>query len=154
MTIQPVRKEIEVKAPPARAFTIFTERMHEWWPAEHTIASSPRENVVLEGREGGRWFERAVDGSETDWGTVLAWEPPGRLLLNWQINGEWKFEPDLVTEVELLFRPHGTGTLVSLEHRNLERLGSNAAAVVDQLRNGWLRILELFATLADKAENS
>jgi uncharacterized protein YndB with AHSA1/START domain len=153
MTVRPIKKEIEVKAPPARAFAVFTERMFDWWPKEHTIAPGPRENVIIEGHVGGRWFERAVDGSETDWGKVLAWEPPRRLLLSWQINAQWKCDPDFVTEVELLFRPHGTGTIVSLEHRDLERFGTDAAGLIEQLRNGWPKILELYGSLADQDES-
>jgi hypothetical protein len=34
---------------------------------------------------------------------VLAWEPPGRLLLGWQLGAEWKYDPDFLTELELTF---------------------------------------------------
>ena len=63
--------------------------------------------IVVEPRPGGRWFTVCQDGSECDVGRVLAWEPPGRLLLAWQITSEWKYEPSFVTEVEVLFTPIG-----------------------------------------------
>jgi uncharacterized protein YndB with AHSA1/START domain len=114
-----------------------------------TIDPSPHREVVIEPRTGGRWFERAEDGTETDWGKVMAWDPPGRLLLAWQIDGSWAFDPAFVTELELTFAPEGTGTLVTLEHRNLERFGDSARKQADQLGSGWPGILRGYAQLAE-----
>jgi hypothetical protein len=64
----------------------------------------------------GRWFEIGEDGSECNWGKVLAWEPPTRVLLAWQINGDWKYDASLVTEVEVTFTPLSAGeTRVAFE---------------------------------------
>ena len=101
----PVRKSITVKADAARAFAVFTGRIGSWWPRSHCIASSPQKDVVLEPKVGGRWFEIGEDGSQCNWGMVLAWEPPLRVLLAWQINANWKYDPELVTEVEVTFTP-------------------------------------------------
>jgi uncharacterized protein YndB with AHSA1/START domain len=108
---------------------------------------------VVEPHPEGRWYERDAEGVETPWGKVLAWEPPGRALLAWQLNGQWTYDPDLVTELELTFEalPAG-GTKVTLEHRNLERLGPTAALLAEQLGNGWPGMLRAFADLADAAE--
>lgn len=149
MTIAPIRRSFPVKAPPERAFALFTGRMHDWWPRSHSIATEPRAAIVMEGRAEGRWYEVGEGGAECDWGKVLAWEPPHRLLLAWQITGEWKYDPDFVTEVELGFAPEGSGTLVTFEHRNLERFGAHAAAIADQLRNGWPGILDFYAALVE-----
>lgn len=155
ITPAPIRKRIHVAAAPARAFEIFAARIGRWWLKTHTInpTKSPIKEVLIEPRAGGRWFERGEDGSECDWGKVLAWEPPadrgaGRLLLAWQIDGQWRFDPALVTEVEIRFTPDGGGTLVELEHRHLERLGEHAPAMAEAFDGGWGKLLESFAQQA------
>jgi uncharacterized protein YndB with AHSA1/START domain len=151
MTIAPIVHRIEVKAPPARAFDLFAARIGEWWPKGRSIGRNPHAAIVIEPVAGGRWFERDAEGNETRWGKVLAWEPPSRLLLGWQINTQWVFDPDLLTEVELTFAPaDGGGTLVTLEHRDLERFGTDAAAHAGRLNGGWPGILGPFADYADK----
>ena len=117
IVVAPVRKSIRVNAPPQRAFDIFTDGMTRWWPRQHTIGSSPIQQVVVEPRVGGRWVEVGEDGAECQWGRVLSWDPPARLVLAWQINTQWRFDPDLVTEVEVRFSVDAGGTLVELEHR-------------------------------------
>ena len=90
-------------------------------------------------------YERGEDGSESEWGKVLHWEPPARLILAWQIDGSWKYNPACVTEVEINFTALGAQqTRVDLEHRHLERLGDNASAVRELLNSGWGGILELY----------
>ena len=81
--------------------------------------------MILESHEGGRWYERGVDGTECDWGRVLAWEPPSRVLFTWQINGDWQFDPDPTHASEIEVRFHADGpaqTTVEVEHRYFERL--------------------------------
>lgn len=145
MTIAPVRTRVEVKVPPEQAFALFTGAIGRWWPAGRTIGAKPHADIVLEPRPGGRWFERDAEGTETDWGKVLAWEPPGRLLLAWQLNSAFRFDPAIVTEVELRFNAGGAGTVVTLEHRDLERLGADAQRAADQIGEGWPRMLGQFA---------
>ena len=102
---------------------------------------------MLEPKVGGRRYEVSEDGSTCEWGKVLAYEPPGRLVLGWQIDADWKYDPDLITEVEVLFIPDGEGTRVELEHRNIARFGPRAAAVADMIGSdgGWPLILGLCA---------
>lgn len=146
ITVAPIRKRARVNAEPARAFEIFTQGMKSWWPARHSINNSPIQDIVVEQRVGGRWLERGEDGSECQWGEVLAWEPPSRLVLSWQISPQWRFDPDLVTEVEIRFSADGAGTVVELEHR-LEGYGPAA----DQMRQvfdspeAWEATLARFA---------
>ncbi len=150
MTIAPIRHVVDVKAPPPRAFDLFATRISDWWPRGTTIGKKPHVQIVIEPREGGRWFERDEDGAECDWGKVLAWDPPQRLLLGWQLNTQWRLDPDLLTEVELNFSAlPGGGTRVSLEHRNLERFGADAAAHVEKLKGGWPSRLSNYATWVD-----
>jgi len=147
----PVRKSIRVEAAPARAFELFASRMGRWWPRSHSINGSLIRDVIVEGREGGRWYERGEDGSECEWGRVLVWEPPSRLVLAWQIDGQWRFDPNLLTEVEVRFIPEGEATRVELEHRHIERFGDLADATRAALDSpgGWGGLLEGFAAAAE-----
>ena len=143
----PVRKTITVKALPPRAFAVFTAGMSRWWPATHSINASPMKEAIVEPRTGGRWYERGADGSECEWGKVLVWEPPHRLVLAWQIDGQWKFDESLVTEVEVRFLAEGDATRIELEHRCLERHGAPAEQIRAALDSpgGWGGLLERFA---------
>ena len=150
MSIAPIVCTVEVKPAPPRAFALFTSGMEHWWPRGRTIGKAPHASIVVEPRTGGRWFERDADGNETDWGRVLAWQPPARLLLGWQINSRWMFDPEFTTEVELTFAPLvGGGTRVTLEHRDLERFGADADAHAERLRGGWPGHLGDFGRYAD-----
>jgi uncharacterized protein YndB with AHSA1/START domain len=151
MTIAPVRRSVRTKAPPERAFRIFTAQIGQWWPKGRTVGPKPHVDLVIEPFVGGRWFERDTDGVETPWGEVLAWEPPSRLMLAWRLGADHRYDPDLLTEVEILFAPaEGGGTEVSLEHRNLERFRRDEwAAAVHQ---GWTEMLAIFAGFADSPE--
>jgi uncharacterized protein YndB with AHSA1/START domain len=125
--LQPIRRSTVVPASRERAFEVFTARMTDWWPSHHHIGGADIEQVVIEPRAGGRWYTRHVDGSETSTGVVLAWEPPERLVVTWQISAEWRYDPSLVTTVEVRFEAEAEErTRVSLEHRDLERYGADA----------------------------
>jgi len=130
---------------------VFTAGLGRWWPHSHSIGKVPMKEAVIEPRVGGRWFQRNQDGSECDVGKVLAWEPPARLLLGWQISPQFKYDPSITSEVEIRFLADGTNsTLVELEHRNLERYGEQAEtlrAAVDA-PNGWSGLLNLYAAAA------
>jgi uncharacterized protein YndB with AHSA1/START domain len=147
--VAPVRKSIRVKATPERAFQAFTADMSRWWIKTHSINKSPIKDIVIEPRPGGRWFERGEDGSECDWGRVLSWEPPGRLLLACQLTPQWTFDPALITELELRFLPDGEGTLIELEHR-LDGYGDAAEEMFKILDgpNAWAGLLQAFSRVA------
>ena len=151
ITFAPIRKSITVNAARERAFDVFATGC--WWPKEHSILSSPRREIVIEPREGGRWYERGADGSECNWGRALAWEPPARMLLAWQLNGHFQYDAQLVTEVEVTFIPEGPKiTRVELEHRYIERAGDTADALrkgVD-LPDGWIKLLENFKKASEQ----
>jgi uncharacterized protein YndB with AHSA1/START domain len=143
----PVRKSIFVKAPQDHAFEVFTSGMGSWWPKSHKLGEAELDRQIIEPAEGGRWYQLDVDGSECEVGKVLAWDPPARLVLIWQLNAEWTFNPDLATEVEVQFIPEGSGTRVNLEHRDLERLGESAEGFREAIDapGGWSDLLELYA---------
>ena len=153
MTIVPIVCCVETKAPLPRAFELFTMHMTGWW-GSRTPAPKPAVAVVVEPYVGGRWFERAADGEETVWGCVLVWEPPHRLVLGWQLNSQFVYDPALLTEVEIIFTPTPAGgTRVALEHRNLERFGADAAEMAGKIGTGWPRQIGQFVQFANQAEH-
>jgi uncharacterized protein YndB with AHSA1/START domain len=141
-----VRKTLHVAVPVERAWEVFTARLNDWWPVRsHSIAEDRVQELVLEGRAGGRMFERTVDGDEGYWGTVVAWEPPRRLVMSWHVNPE-RPEP---TEWEVLFEPEGDGTRVEFEHRGFERYDDAAEASAGYTK-GWDIILGNFGEAAER----
>lgn len=150
MTVEPIVSTVKVKASPARAFDLFANHMGEYWPKGRTIGGNAHVAIVAEPRADGGWYEIDADGKRTSWGKVLAWEPPARLLLTWQIGTQWTFDEDLRTEVEITFTAaDGGGTWVRLEHRDLERFGADAAKHAALLNGGWPTHLAEFAKYAD-----
>jgi len=152
--VPPVRKQIVVAASQAHAFRVFTNGIERWWPREHHIGKAPMKSAVVEPRVGGRWYEIGEDGSECDWGKVLVWEPPARLVLAWQITARWQYDPAFVTEVEVTFSAEGPKrTRVVLEHRNLDRFGDAAPAMRDAFDSsgGWTGTVEIFGKVASEA---
>ena len=143
-----VRREVNVDVARERAFEVFTGAMETWF--SHHLGDAPPVRIVVEPRAGGRWFERAADGTECDWGFVTEWEPPMRVLFAWHLSHEWKFDPDpaRATAIEVLFHAEGpAATRVELEHRGFEVLGEHAREVADAVgsENGWNGLLQQFA---------
>ena len=145
-TIQPVVVAIDVRRGIEQAFRVFTTEIGAWWPvAGHSVEPDRVETVVLEGRVGGRLYERWHDGGEVDWGRVLAWEPPARLVLSWSPT----LERRPPTEVEVRFLAvEPDHTRVELEHRGWERLGDLAAQARSSYEGGWPGVLDAFAGTA------
>lgn len=145
-----IRKAIEVRAPIGRAFEVFAGRMGEWWHKEHSIArETTQADVVIEPRAGGRWYEVGTDGSEHDWGKVLAYDPPKRLLLAWQLTREFQYDSSFETTVEVNFEERDGLTIVTFEHRDLERMGADAVQLLEGMDGGWAMLLDLFKAKAE-----
>lgn len=146
-----VHRSVTVPLSAQRSFELFTGRMTEFWPAEHSIGTSAIAEVVVEPEAGGRWYERGVDGGECQWGKVAEWNPPERVVLHWQIGTNWEYDPELVTEVEVTFTEEAGGkTRLDLTHRHLERYGEQAEMMVGIFGapTGWQGTLTAFAELA------
>jgi uncharacterized protein YndB with AHSA1/START domain len=147
-----VQTQIVVDVPIERAFAVFTEQFDSIKPREHNMLAVETAETVFEPREGGRIYDRGVDGSECQWARVLAYEPPERLVFSWDISPQWQIESDLekTSEVEVHFiceTPERTR--VELEHRNLDRHGEGwegeRGAVASE--GGWPLYLQRFAEL-------
>jgi hypothetical protein len=146
-----VVRSVTVPLSQSRTFELFTTRMTDFWPKEHSIGTSEIAEVVVEPGAGGRWFERGVDGSESLWGRVAVWDPPRNVVLLWQIGADWQFDPDFETEVEVIFSEEPSGrTRLELRHRNLQRYGDDTErmrAVFDH-PDGWTGTLARFVDVA------
>jgi uncharacterized protein YndB with AHSA1/START domain len=152
LTIQPVRVGIVVELSPDRAFRLFTDGIGTWWPHEgHSMAEETygvrAETVVLEGRVGGRIFERIPGRPDAVWGNVLVWDPPHRVTFSWKPN----LDPLPPTEVEVRFTAEGARTRVEIEHRGWDRLGGDGERKRRAYDSGWPRVLDQYAKAADKA---
>jgi uncharacterized protein YndB with AHSA1/START domain len=145
-----VRTEVVVDAPIERAFSVFTEGIGSWWRPDHHILEGELAEMVFEPRVGGHVFDRGADGSECRWARVLAYAPPKRVVISWDINTQWQLETDheRTSEVEVRFVPEGADrTRVTLEHRNLDRHGEGWEGMRDAVGSpeGWSEGLRGFA---------
>jgi uncharacterized protein YndB with AHSA1/START domain len=144
-----VTKTVTVNASQERAFTVFTEKFFTWWPKAHHIGDADLADAIIEPKVGGRWFERGVDGAECDWGVVLAYDPPARVVLSWHLQGDWEYNPDpaKASEVEVAFiKETDSRTRVELHHRHIERhdMPEKVVAGIDS-PGGWGGILAGYA---------
>lgn len=135
---EPLVVEFVVNATPEHAFDTWVSDQRLWWPRGHTISGDPAD-IVLEGRVGGRVYERDRDGAEHVWAEVLAWEPPVRVRLLWHLF----FSRDEATQLEVTFRPAGTdrpGTLVRLVQTGWDALGDAGPPRRERTIGGWAAV--------------
>jgi len=148
ITPAPVKKTITVKAGQQRAFEVFTAKFGTWWPKSHHIGKPEMQDVIVEPRQGGRWYEKGVDGSECDWGKVLAWEPPGRVVLSWHLNSKFELDDSVESSVEVQFIAESANvTRVDLVHRITAADAEGIAAAVGS-PDGWTGLLAAYAEAA------
>ena len=149
-----VRAAIVVDAPLERAFTVFTEGFGSFKPPEHNLLAVDIAETVFEPRVGGHLYDRGVDGSECRWARVLAYEPPHRVVISWDISPQWQLEsdPEKTSEVEVRFVPEAPDrTRVELEHRHLERHGEGWEGEREGVggEGGWPLYLQRFAAVVN-----
>jgi uncharacterized protein YndB with AHSA1/START domain len=147
-----VRTSIVVEASIERAFAVFTEDFGRFKPTEHNLLGVEIAETVFEPREGGHLYDRGVDGSECRWARVLAYEPPNRVLISWDISPHWQLETDLekTSEVEVRFVAEAPErTRVQLEHRKIERHGEGWEGVREGVagEGGWPLYLRRYSEL-------
>jgi uncharacterized protein YndB with AHSA1/START domain len=141
-----ITKSVTIAAPVEHAFRVFTEEIHTWWPLRtHAVDTENSDTVVLEGRQGGRLFERTPDGDEHLWGIVVAWDPPNRVGYTWHPGRD----ADTAQEVELTFTPDGDGTRVDFRHWGWEKLGDRMEEAVADYDVGWEMIIGRYSEAAN-----
>ena len=148
-----VQASIVVDASIDRAFSFFTEGIGSWFPAEYNLLDTKIAKRVFEPRVGGRVYDIGTDGSECHWARVLAYEPPARVVISWDISPQWQIEtdPERTSEVEVRFTSETPDrTRVELEHRNLDRHGEGWEQMREAVDSpgGWGQGLKRFAEAA------
>jgi uncharacterized protein YndB with AHSA1/START domain len=149
-----IRHSIVVNAPLERAFDVFTRDFGAFKPPDHNILGVELAETIFEPHAGGYLYDRGVDGSECRWARVLAYEPPHRVVLTWNISPRWQLEtdPEKVSEWEVQFIPEDDGrTRVELEHRHLDRHGDGWESVRDSVAGdgGWPLYLDRYAEVIE-----
>ncbi len=144
-----IRHHVVVDAPIERAFSVFTGDFGSFKPREHNLLGVDIAETVFESREGGHVYDRGVDGSECRWARVLAYEPPDRVVISWDISPRWQIEtdPERTSEVEVRFIAETPSrTRLELEHRNLDRHGEGWQGVREGVdsEGGWPLYLQRF----------
>jgi uncharacterized protein YndB with AHSA1/START domain len=144
-----VRESVLAELPLEQAFALFTEGINEWWPLDegYSFGADRAREVHLEPWEGGRFYERWVDGDEFQTGRVIECDRPHRIVFTWRDEHE-RGE----MEVEVRFTPEGEGTRVTVEHRGFERLGPGGADLATRYSGGWPRVLQAFASRSHRTE--
>jgi len=146
-----VRSSIVVEVPKEQAFSVFTDDIGSWWPPDHHILEGKLDQMIFEPRVGGHVYDRATDGSECRWARVLAYEPPERIVISWDISLQWQLErdPARTSEVEVRFIAESPETTrVELEHRHIDRHGEGWEQMHDAVDSpeGWDYGLRSFAS--------
>ncbi len=144
-----ILRTLSVPKPIEEAFAVFTQDIGEWWPADYTWAQDVLQDMVIEPGVDGRCFERGPHGFEVDWGRVLVWEPPHRLVFTWQISADRQPVPDpnKASEIEVRFEAEGaTMTRIDFEHRHFSRHREDADEYQAMLEapEGWPYILNCY----------
>jgi hypothetical protein len=146
-----VKKTLHVTVPIEKAFQVFAQRMGTWWPARHHIGGTAFQEVIVDPRAGGRWFERDAKGAECEWGSVIAWKPPKKLVLAWHLQPDFKYSPDPAhtSEVVVEFIADGQeSTRVEFEHRHIERHGEGWEKMRTSVDSGWGQVLAGYVAAA------
>lgn len=151
----PVRQSVLVRSGQQHTFETFVGTMGVWWPVNPFSAGKDQvRDVTVERRVGGRVYETWADGTQADWGELLAWEPPERFRMSWAI-------VSALTEVELTFASLGPSlTRVSVVHSGWEKLSDEQLAEDCALPGGyssgsfdkgWAFILGRFASTVEES---
>jgi uncharacterized protein YndB with AHSA1/START domain len=141
-----LRISFEVACRPDHAFAVWTERIGMWWPPDHTVTGAPTA-VVLEGRVGGRIYERTGNGEEHDWGEITTWHPPDLLAYRWHLG----VGRESATQVAIRFSPLGeSGTRVDVEQSDWEHLGAAAEEIRNRNESGWQSLVPHFRAATER----
>ena len=142
----PIRRQIRVRGTPAQVFAHFVE-LSRWWPMGYSRSGARFAGAYVEPEIGGRWYEKDIDGGESSWGDVRAYDPGHRLVVGFNVRPDQGMEPpERQSEVEVTFEASGDDTVVNLEHRDLDKHAEGADVIAQGMGSdhGWPLILASF----------
>lgn len=154
----PLRFSFEIACSPERAFELWTTRISTWWPIDHSVSRAVGLEVVLEGRVGGRIYERTPSGEVVEWGTVTGWDQPAMLAYTWHLGGDAAHPTDVVirflpaSPVSASSSGPSGRTLVEIDHHGWDRLGATGLERRENNQRGWEGVLPNFIAAAETEE--
>jgi len=141
---EPIRKQVRVRCSAEHAFATFTAGIDSWWPKSHRLLANS--TLRIEGRPGGRLYERSDAGEEKKLGEVVVWEPPSRLVYTW-----YPGAIDLPTRVEVRFTASDDATVVDIVHTEGDsELGEQWPTRAKRFERAWQQVLPAFEHLASQ----
>ena len=141
-----IRKTVHVKRDMEAAFRLFVDELGQWWPlhtGHYSYGGDRAQDIFLEARVGGRFYERFTDGEEFVVGQVTSCDRPRQIVFSWG-SPDWA-EP---TQVDVRFTAEGDGTRVDLEHSGWDRAGKEAAGMGAAFESGWDDVLSCYVQAA------
>lgn len=140
------RATVSVALAPDETFRLFTEEVNLWWRRGRRFRNAPgRAGVVcIEPGPAGRLFESYdTDAGEqvVEIGRTRVWDPPRRLVMSWRASN---FAPGESTEVEVLFKPVGASTHVTVIHRGWAAIRADHPVRHGQPVPAFLRMMGLW----------
>jgi hypothetical protein len=153
-----IRCDVLVPVVQDRAFETFRHDIYHWWPRDVTWSGDTLQDLFLEGRRGGMFWERGPDGLRLDAARVMRWLPPEKFVLRWHIGPGRVPQPDpaKTSEVEFQFVAERTGhTRIRLEHRGFSRVGDGGPEFRAAMGSptGWPHVLAAFARYCEIGVN-
>ena len=141
MDTSPIVHEISLNCSPEHAFHVFTAEVGDWWDPAYTLSPDTYATITIDPRMRGQVTERHVDGSEHDWGEVLAWDPPTRIAFSFTLAQDRTFP----TVVRATFVPSDEGTQLTFEHDGWTEYNADARGKFTD----WPKLLERFTDAAN-----
>jgi uncharacterized protein YndB with AHSA1/START domain len=113
-----VSEKIDIVADQVTVFNVYVNQINEWWPRRgetnrYSFAPDTTEpdQILLDAKEGGRYYEVFADGTEHTIGTITTWDPPNEVAYTWDVAG-WQG----TSTVTVRFVASGDTTTVMVEH--------------------------------------
>jgi uncharacterized protein YndB with AHSA1/START domain len=141
-----IERSVRIARPLEESFRLFTDGIDRWWPLKsYSYGGDRSASIHLEAWEGGRFYERLVDGDELQVGTVLRCDPPTAIVFSWAAP-DWPAQ----TEVSVTFEQSADGTQVALAHRFFDRLDPGGSELRAGFAGGWVTVLQQLAEVAQR----
>lgn len=144
-----VNRNFDVSASAKEAFETFVNHFSSWWPKEYTWSQDALTSIGITPKQNGLCYEKGPYNFRCDWGRVIEFEPPNKIIFTWQISPERVPVPDpeKASIVEIKFdEKNAWNTVISFVHRDFSRHGKSGGhyrEVMDSAQ-GWSYILHQY----------